>query len=248
MKSKWFILTIVVTLALLTLNNLASALTYDFVGADANNWFKEFVNGADTTMNEDAGWVLTTDGLTTNDKVDTGHQRIGISSTTWTDYTVEAKFQFVKFGTYNESHIYLRWQDAPNSYVIRTIKRNNAGDQNFWSIEWLRKIAATDNEGDVTDDVNIITDLKEKTTYGLRGKITGQVVDVDFFNGTKWLAAGSVTYPGTYTVGGIGVGRSSCQVVWQYISVNGAGIPGDASPVEALGKSATTWGSIKAVR
>jgi len=246
MKSKWFIFTIVVTLGLLTLNNLASALTYDFVGKDAKNWFNEFTTNKLTTKGGgDAGWKLAAEGLTTDEKVDTGHQRIGISSTTWADYTVEAKFQFVKFGTYNESHIYVRWQDEPNSYFIRTIKRNNAGDQKFWSLEWLRKVAGTDNEGDVTDDVKVITDLKEKTTYGLRAKIVGQVVTVDFFNGKDWLAAGSVTYPGTYKVGGIGVGRSSCQVAWQYISVNGAGIPGDASPVEALGKSATTWGTIK---
>jgi len=245
MKSKWFVLTIAVTLALFALNNLASALTYDFVGNNAKQWFEEFVNGDNTSMNEDAGWTLTADGLTANDNVGTGHQRIGIAAADWTDYTVEAKFKFLKFGTYNESHVYCRWQDEKNNYFFRTIKRNNAGNQNFWSIEWLRKVAGTDNEGDVTDDVNIIADLKVNTIYGLRGKVTDQVVDVEFFNGSKWLAAGSITYPGTYKTGGIGVGRSSCQVAWQYISVNGAGIPSDATPVEALGKSATTWGELK---
>jgi len=237
---------IVVTIALFALNNLASALTYDFVGKDAKKWFDEFTASNLTTKGGgDAGWKLAIEGLTTDDNVGTGHQRIGISSTTWTDYTVEAKFQFLKFGTYNESHVYVRWQDEANNYFVRTIKRNNAGDQNFWSIEWLRKVAGTDNEGDVTDDVKVITGLKEKTIYGLRAKIAGQVVNVDFFNGTAWLTAGPVTYPGTYTKGGIGVGRSSCQVAWQYISVNGAGIPADGTPVESLGKLSTTWGGLK---
>jgi hypothetical protein len=71
---------------------------------------------------------------------------------------------------------------------------------------------------------------------------------VSFFNGKDWLTAGDVKYPGTYKTGGVGVGRSSSQVAWQYISINGAGILSDATPVEALGKSATTWGSIKSVR
>jgi hypothetical protein len=245
MKSKWFILTIVVTLALLTLNNLASALTYDFVGKDAKKWFDEFTAGKDSTKGGgDAGWKLVAEGLTTDENVATGHQRVGIASTTWTDYTVETKFQFLKFGTYNESQIYFRWQNEPNSYFLRTIKRNNAGDQNFWSIEWLRKIAGTDNEGDVTDDVKVIPVLKEKTIYGLRVKIAGQIANVDFFN-ASWLTAGSVTYPGTYTKGGVGVGRSSCQVAWQYISINGVGIPADGAPVESLGKLSTTWGSLK---
>ncbi|MEK7399403.1 MAG: hypothetical protein AAB116_20880 [Candidatus Poribacteria bacterium] len=245
MKNKWFALVIFVVLALFALNNLASALTYDFVGKDAKKWFDEFTAGKDSTKGGgDAGWKLVTEGLTTDDNVGTGHQRVGIASTTWTDYTVEAKFQFLKFGDWNESHIYLRWQNEANNYYIRTIKRNNAGDKNFWSIEWLRKVASADNEGDVTDDVKIITALKEKTIYGLRGKIAGQVVNVDFFNGS-WLTAGSVTYPGTFTKGGVGVARSSSQVAWQYISINGAGIPADGTQVESLGKLSTTWGGLK---
>jgi len=244
MKNRWFILTIAIALALFALNNLASALTYDFVGNNAEKWFDEFVNGENTTVNEDAGWALTEKGLTPSDNVATGHQRIGFVAD-WKDYTVEAKFQFLKFGTYNESHLYVRWQAQTDNYFFRTIKRNNAGTVGPWSIEWLRKIGGTDNEGDITDDTNVIADLKENTIYGLRGKVTGQVVDVDFFNGSKWVPAGSVTYPGTYETGGVGVGRSSCQVAWQYISVNGAGILSDATPVEVLGKSATTWGVIK---
>jgi hypothetical protein len=246
MKSKWFILTIAVTLALFALNNLASALTYDFVGKDAQKWFDEFNKLTTKTTNggEASSWKLTADGLTTDDNVTTGHQKIGMASTTWADYTVETKFQFLKFGTYNESQIYLRWQDAPNSYFLRTIKRNNADDLNFWSIEWLNKIAGTDGEGNITDDVKVIGALKEKTTYGLRCKVAGQVVNVDFFSGS-WLTAGSVTYPGTYAKGGVGVGRSSCQVAWQYISINGAGIPADGTPVESLGKLSTTWGGLK---
>jgi len=246
MKCKWLIFVVAVIVVPFVLNSVASALTYDFVGKDAQKWFDEFVNGKSSTKGGgDAGWKLTADGLTTDNNVATGHQRVGISAPTWTDYTVETKFKYVKFGDWNESHVYVRWQDEANNYFIRAIKRNNAGDKNFWSIEWLQKIKAADNEGDVTDDVKIITALKENTTYGFRGKIADQTLSVSFFNGTSWLAAGDVKYTGTYKTGGVGVGRSSDQIVWQYISINGAGIPGDASPVEALDKSATTWGEIK---
>jgi len=54
------------------------------------------------------------------------------------------------------SHIYtLDGKMRANNYFFRTIKRNNAGNQSFWSIEWLRKVGATDNEGDITDDVKV---------------------------------------------------------------------------------------------
>jgi hypothetical protein len=251
MKHKLPIFIVFIAVAILLLNNIASAMIFDFVGKDAKKWFDEFTANKLTTMatsgGEASSWKLTADGLTTDDNVGTGHQRIGISAD-WTDYTLEGKFQYLKFGTYHEAHLYVRWQDAANNYFFRTIKRNNAGNQSFWSIEWLRKVAGTDNEGDITDDVKVIADLKEKTTYGLRGKIEKQVLTVEFFNGKEWLAAGSVTYPGTFTKGGIGVGRSSCQVAWQYIKVNGAGIPADSISVESLGKLATNWGSIKSLR
>jgi hypothetical protein len=249
MKGKLLISIIISTVLMLVLSGLASALIYDFVGKDAKKWFDEFdkLTTKATNGGEASSWKLTADGLTTDNNVATGHQRIGISAG-WTDYTVETKFQFLAFGTYNESHLYVRWQDTSNNYIFRTIKRNNADNLNFWSIEWLNKIAGTDGEGNITDDVNVIGALKEKTVYGLRGKIANQTVDVDFFNGKEWLTAGSVTYPGTYTKGGIGVGRSSGQVAWQYIKVNGAGIPTDSMPVESLGKLATNWGSIKSLR
>ena len=246
MKGKWLILAVAVVVVPFVLNSVASALTYDFVGKDAKKWFDEFVGGKSTTKGGgEAGWKLIADGLTTDDNVGTGHQRVGISAPTWTDYTVETKFRYVKFGDWNESHVYVRWQDEANNYFIRTIKRNNAGDKKFWSIEWLQKIKATDSEGDVTDDVKILSDLKDKTIYGFRGKIADQTMTVSFFNGKDWLTAGDVKYPGTYKTGGVGVGRSSDQVAWQYISINGAGIPADSTPVEALGKLATTWAAIK---
>jgi len=248
MRNKLLIFAIFTVIATLVLNSIATALIYDFVGKDAKKWFDEFVNNKQATMGGgDAGWKLTADGLSSDDNVGTEHQRIGIPAD-WTDYTLEAKFQYLKFGTYHESHLYVRWQDEANNYFFRTIKRNNAGNQSFWSIEWLRKVGATDNEGDITDDVKVIADLKEKTIYGLRGKIEKQTLTVDFFNGKEWLEAGSVTYPGTFTKGGIGVGRSSCQVAWQYVKVNGSGIPADSQPVESLGKLATNWGSIKSLR
>jgi hypothetical protein len=248
MRNKMLIIAIFAVMATLVLNSIATALIYDFVGKDAKKWFDEFTASKQTTMGGgDAGWKLTADGLTTDNNVGTGHQRIGFSAD-WTDYTVETKFQYLALGTYHESHVYVRWQDEPNNYFFRTIKRNNAGNQNFWSIEWLRKVAGTDNEGDITDDVKVIADLKDKTIYGLRGKIEKQILTVEFFNGKEWLPAGEVTYPGTYTKGGIGVGRSSCQVAWQYVKVNGAGIPADSMPVESLGKLATNWGGIKSLR
>jgi len=74
-------------------------------------WFDEFVNNKQATMGGgDAGWKLTADGLSSDENVGTGHQRIGIPAD-WTDYTLEAKFQYLKFGTYHESHLYVRWQD-----------------------------------------------------------------------------------------------------------------------------------------
>jgi len=246
-RNKLLISAIFTVIATLALNSIATALIYDFVGADAKKWFNEFVNGDNTTMNEDAGWELTADGLTSNNNVGTGHQRIGFSAD-WTDYTIEAKFQYLAFGTYQESHLYVRWQDQADNYFFRTIERNNAGTVGPWSIEWLRKVAGTDNEGDITDSTKIIADLKKDTIYGLRGTIKNQLLTVEFFNGKEWLEAGEVTYPGTYKTGGIGVGRSSCQIAWQYVKVNGNGILADSQPVESLGKLATNWGSIKSLR
>jgi len=43
----------------------------------------------------------------------------------------------------------------------------------------------------------------------------------------------------------IGVGRSSAHLAFQYLRVNGKGIPADDKPVEAFGKLATTWGYLK---
>ena len=245
MRNKLLIFAIFTVIATLVLNSIATALIYDFVGADAKKWFEEFVNGDDTTIGGgDAGWELTKDGLTTDNTLPSGHQRIGFSAD-WTDYTVEAEFKFLIFGTYNESQLYVRWQDEPNNYFFRTIARNNAGTVGPWSIEWLRKVVGTDNEGDITDNVNVIANLEKDTIYGLRGTIENQLLTVEFFNGKEWLEAGEVTYPGTYETGGIGVGRSSCQVAWQYIRVNGSGIPADSLSVESLGKLATTWAAIK---
>jgi len=248
MKLKLLMVFIFVAITILALNGAASALIFDFVGNNAKQWFDEFVNNDETTFNEDAGWKLTEDGLTSSDNAATGHQRIGISAEDWADYTYEAKFKYIAFGTYNEAHLYVRWQAQTDNYFFRTIKRNNAGTVGPWSIEWLRKMGGTDNEGDITDDVDVIGDLKVDITYGLRGTIDGQVLSVEFFDGKNWLEAGEVTYPGTYKTGGIGIGRSSCQVAFEYLRVNGNGIPADSMPVESLGKSATTWARIKSAR
>ena len=248
MRNKLLIFAIFTVIATLVFNSIATALIYDFVGKDAKKWFDEFANNKNTTKGGgDAGWKLTADGLISDNNVGTGHQRIGFSAD-WTDYTLETKFQYLTFGDWNESHVYVRWQDEANNYFFRTIKRNNGGDKNFWSIEWLRKVGAADSEGDITDDKNIVGGLKDKTIYGFKGDIKGDTLTVEFFNGKDWLPAGEVKYPGTYKKGGIGVGRSSCQVAWQYLRVNGTGIPADSMPVESLGKLATTWSSIKANR
>ena len=141
----------------------------------------------------------------------------------------------------------MRWNDDKNNYYFRTIgRKNNKGANSGYSIEWLRKVDNKDNEGDITDDDVVVGDLKDKTLYGLRGEIKGQVLKVEFFKGGKWRPAGEVKYPGPHKTGGIGVGRSSAQVAWQYLKINGAGIPGDGTTrVEALNKVATTWGKLK---
>ncbi|MBM3235836.1 hypothetical protein FJZ31_06010 [Candidatus Poribacteria bacterium] len=246
MKGKWFIIAFAVVMTIFVLNNIAAALTFDFVGNDAKKWFDEFVKSKKTTIGgADAGWHLTADGLTTNNDVVSGHDRIGIAED-WTDYTLESQYQYLKFGAHKEAHLYVRWNDQANNYFFRTIGRTNAGGAGSgWSIEWLRKVGAADNEGDITDDKKILGDLKEKTLYGLRGEIKDQTLMVDFFNGKEWLPAGEVTYPGTFKKGGIGVGRSSTEMAFQYLRVNGTGIAPDATPVQALGKLATTWGRLK---
>jgi hypothetical protein len=244
-KGKWFIIAFAVVMTIFVLNSIAAALTFDFVGNDAKKWFDELVNGKTTEIGgADAGWHLTADGLTTNNDVVSGHDRIGIAED-WTDYTLESQYQYLKFGAHKEAHLYVRWNDQADNYFFRTIGRNNGGAVGPWSIEWLRKVGGTDNEGDITDNVKILGDLKEKTLYGLRGEIKDQTLTVDFFNGKEWLPAGEVEYPGTFKKGGIGVGRSSAEIAFQYLRVNGKGIAPDATPVEALGKLATTWGRLK---
>lgn len=84
---KWLIFAVVIAVALFVLNSVAGALTFDFVGKDAEKWFDEFVESNKTTMGDgDAGWELTADGLTTDENIAMGHQRIGIAED-WTDYT-----------------------------------------------------------------------------------------------------------------------------------------------------------------
>ena len=230
-------------------NTLGYALTYDFVGPDAKKWFDEFVKSPNMTKSGDAGWHLTGNGLETNDNVGTGHQRIGVKKD-WTDYTLESKYQYVKQGAHKEAHLYIRWNDEKNNYFFRTIGRKNGGGAGSgYSIEWLRKVAGKDNEGDVTkagDDIKILGKLQDKTLYGLRGEIKGELLKVDFFKDNKWIPIGEVKYPGTHKKGGIGVGRATAQVAWKYLKVNGPGIPGDTTTrVEALNKTATTWGKLK---
>jgi len=230
-------------------NTLGYALTYDFVGPDAKKWFDEFVKSPNMTKSGDAGWHLTGNGLETNDNVGTGHQRIGVKED-WTDYTLESKYQYVKQGAHKEAHLYIRWNDEKNNYFFRTIGRKNGGGAGSgYSIEWLRKVAGKDNEGDVTkagDDIKILGKLQDKTLYGLRGEIKGELLKVDFFKDNKWIPIGEVKYPGTHKKGGIGVGRATAQVAWKYLKVNGPGIPGDTTTrVEALNKTATTWGKLK---
>ena len=233
-------------LSFICVSSPSYALTYDFVGPDAKNWFDEFVKSPDTIKAGDAGWELTADGLTTNDNITTGHQKIGIKKN-WTNYTLESKYQYLKQGSHKEAHLYVRWNDDKNNYFFRTIgRKNNAGANSGYSIEWLRKVDNKDNEGDISDDEAIIGQLKDKTVYGLRGTIEGRLLKVDFFKDGKWQTAGEVTYPDTHKTGGIGVGRSSAQVAWKYLKVNGTGIPSDATTrVESLNKVATTWGKLK---
>jgi hypothetical protein len=230
-------------------NTLGHALTYDFVGPDAKKWFDEFIKSPDMTKSGDAGWHLTGNGLETDDNVGTGHQRIGVKKD-WTDYTLESKYQYVKQGAHKEAHLYIRWNDEKNNYFFRTIGRKNGGGAGSgYSIEWLRKVAGKDNEGDLTkdgDDIKILGKLQDKTLYGLRGEIKGELLKVDFFKDNKWIPIGEVKYPGTHKKGGIGVGRATAQVAWKYLKVNGPGIPGDTTTrVEALNKVATTWGKLK---
>lgn len=231
---------------LLVCHSVGDALTYDFTGPDAQSWFDEFVQNADTTVGGgDAGWQLTAMGLTTDDNIGTAHQRIGIAKD-WTDYTLESRYQYIQYGSHKEAHLYVRWQDEGNNYYFRTIGRDNTGATAGYSIEWLRKIGGSDNEGDISDDVAVVGDLQEGTVYGMRGTITGQLLEVEYDNGGGWQAAGEVEYPGDLETGGIGVARSSAQVAWEYLKVNGDGIPLDTTPVEALNKMATTWSKLKA--
>jgi len=233
---------------LLIFSSLSSyALTFDFVGQDAKKWFNEFVKHKNVELGAgDAGWQLTKHGLTTDNNVGTGHQRIGVFEEKWTDYTIESKYQYLKFGAHKEAHLYIRWVDEGSNYFFRTIGRKNGGGAGSgYSIEWLRKIGGKDNEGDITDDKKIVGELKEKVLYGLRGKIKGQLLTVDFFKGNKWQKAGEIEYPGPHKKGGIGVGRATAEVAWQYLRVNGKGIPKDNLPVEALNKLATTWSKLK---
>ena len=78
----------------------------------------------------------------------------------------------------------------------------------------------------------------------MRGEIKGELLTVDFFKDNKWQEAGEIKYPGTHKKGGIGVGRATAEVAWQYLRVNGKGIPKDLR-VEVLNKLATTWGKLK---
>jgi len=243
------ICTFSLVLLFLSVSLVSHALTYDFVGKDAQKWFDEFIKGADTTKSGDAGWRLTANGLETNDNVGTGHQRIGIKKD-WTDYTLESKYQYVKQGAHKEAHLYVRWNGEKDSYFFRTIGRKNGGGAGSgYSIEWLRKVGGKDNEGDLTkagDDIKILGKLADKTLYGLRGEIKGELLKVDFFKDNKWVPIGEVKYPGTHKKGGIGVGRATAQVAWKYLKVNGPGIPKDATtPVEALNRLATTWAKLK---
>jgi len=238
-KGKWFMLAFVIAVTTFMLNSVAAALMFDFVGRDAKKWFDEIVNSPKTTEGGgNAGWELTKDGLTTDANIGTGHQRIGIEED-WTDYTLESQYTYLTLGAHKEAHLYIRWNDEANNYFFRTIGRGGAGGA--WSIEWLRKVAGGDNEGDIGDDLT--GELQADTIYGLRGTIEGQTLTVDFFMDGAWSPAGEITYPGPHETGGIGVGRASAHVAWQYIEVNGPCIP--TTPVEALGKLATTWGRLK---
>jgi hypothetical protein len=240
-KSKLFMLMFVIAVTTFVFNAIAAALTFDFVGTDAQKWFNDFVDRDTTTQGGgDAGWHLTADGLTTDDNVGTGHERLGFFAD-WTDYTLEAQYKYLTLGSHKEAHLYVRWIDEANNYYFRTIGRNNAGATGAWSIEWLRKVDGTDNEGDISD---LAGDVETDNVYGLRGALEGQTLTVDFLMAGTWSAAGEVTYPGPHETGGIGVGRSSAHVAWQYLEVNGPGIP-LSTPVEALGKLATTWGRLK---
>jgi len=240
-KGKWFMLAFVIAVTTFMLNSVAAALMFDFVGRDAKKWFDEIVNSPKTTEGGgNAGWELTKDGLTTDANIGTGHQRIGIEED-WTDYTLESQYTYLTLGAHKEAHLYIRWNDEANNYFFRTIGRGGAGGA--WSIEWLRKVAGGDNEGDIGD---LDGNLEDNTLYGLRGEIKDQTLTVDFFTDGKWdNAVGEVKYPGTFKKGGIGVGRASAHVAFKYLRVNGDGIPKDSTPVEALGKLATTWGRLK---
>ena len=158
-------------------------------------------------------------------QIGTDYMGIAGGDVEWTDYTVEMK---ASVGTGQYTYFMVRVQDDPLSYY--TFERTQTGNMNAFRRDAgaHSKLAAGGALPGGHEEFHIWKFVVEGDT------MTAYLDDEELL----------VIEDPNYETGRIGIGGYNSDIVVDYISIEGPGIP--ANPVESAGKLASSWGSIKA--
>ncbi|MEW6752373.1 MAG: LamG-like jellyroll fold domain-containing protein [Candidatus Latescibacterota bacterium] len=131
------------------------------------------------------------------------------------DYTVQTDYVYQQFGTWDEAHLYLRWQDAANHAGIRTINRGGS-----WRVEYFQRRNGAWEEGVLT----YLGSLTPGTTYQLKITAAGNGYQGYVNTGGGFQGPYAFSFPGgTVGPGTIALGANSARVAFDNVTVSAGG-------------------------
>lgn len=163
------------------------------------------------------------------------HSRIVIGEKPWKDYEVEIRYMYKELGGIPEAHAIFRFIDENNLYTARSIGRGNP-----WGIEYFGLVGGNLDPAAASDPNHPADEVDE--WYGLKVMVEGDTFAIQHFDGKQWNEKGEFTHKAN-DHGGVGLGASDAVVVFDYLRVDGEGIP--PTDVSPQGNLATTWGRAK---
>lgn len=151
----------------------------------------------------------------------------------WSDYTLEMETTLVE-GKY--TYWMVRVQDDPTSYYA--LERNDTNSAPIW-----RRDAGKHKK--IGNDVALPADHAKSHIWKIEAK--GETITA-YIDGKQLLSAKDATYKkGRIGLGGHNSASATGKniITFDYVKVEGTGIPSDVSAVKSIDKLAGTWGSLK---